>query len=164
MAPQLVLQFPALVPVDPTEDLRIVFRRTAVGDAMRPVLGEAMLTRRRLQSGRADLHAHRHVRLVVLRIVAPERGQRFLHAAITCGWILEHEFKTKVYFGYYLNPGSFIYGLENQTELTHYIYRGRADYIARPNSANAATKIIGHTQYIRSTRPTITLHNAAFIA
>lgn len=83
MAAQLVLQLAALVSVDPAEYLRIVAGRTAECDAMRPVFGEAVLARGRLQAGRADPHAHRDVRLAVLRVVAPEGGQRFLHAAFT---------------------------------------------------------------------------------
>lgn len=84
MAAQLVLQLAALVPVDPAEHLRVVARRTAERDAMRPVLGQAVLARCRLQPGRADLNAHRDVRLGVLRVVAPQRRQRLLHAALAC--------------------------------------------------------------------------------
>lgn len=81
VASQLVLEFAALVPVDPAEHLRIVARRTAERDAMRPVLGQAVLPRGRLQAGRTQADAHRDVRLVVLRVVAPQRGERFFHAA-----------------------------------------------------------------------------------
>lgn len=84
MATQLVLQLAALVPIDPAEDFRIVARRTAERDAMRPVFGEAVLPRGGLQAGWAEADTHRDVRLVVLRVVAPQCGQRFLHAAFAC--------------------------------------------------------------------------------
>lgn len=83
MAAQLVLQFASLVPVDPAEHLRIVARRRAERDAMRPVFGQAVLACGCLQAGRTDADAHRDVRLAVLRVVAPEGGERFLHATFT---------------------------------------------------------------------------------
>lgn len=82
MTPQFVFQFATLVSVDPAEHLWIVFRRTAVRNAMRPVFGQSVLARRRLQSGRADLHSHRDVRLIVLGVVAPQCSQWLFHAAI----------------------------------------------------------------------------------
>lgn len=84
VTPQFVLQLAPLVPVDPAEHFRIVFRRTAVRDAMRPVLGQAVLTCGRLQSGRTNFDAHRDVWLVVLRVVSPKCSQWLFNATVTC--------------------------------------------------------------------------------
>ena len=71
-------------PVDPAEDLRIVGVGAAVGDAVGPVLGEAVLLRHRLQPGRADRQLHHDVGLVGAHVVAPQRRQGLVHAPGAC--------------------------------------------------------------------------------
>jgi len=94
MTPQFVLELSSLMTIDPTEDLWIERRCRAVRDAMGPVLGQAMLSRCRLQSGRADLQAHQHFRFVVLLVITPQRRQRLLDACITYAREREREQKT----------------------------------------------------------------------
>lgn len=84
MAAELVLQLATLVPVDPAEHPRIVLWRAAVGDPVRPVLGQSVLPGRGFQAGRAQAQLHHDVRFAVLGVVAPQCGQRFLHASVTC--------------------------------------------------------------------------------
>ena len=74
----------AYSPVDPTEDLRVVWVGGAVGDPVGPVLGEAVLLRHRLQPGGAGRQLHHHVGLVRAHVVAPQRRQGLVHAAGAC--------------------------------------------------------------------------------
>ena len=74
----------AYSPVDPTEDLRVVWVGGAVGDPVGPVLCEAVLLRHRLQPGGADRQLHHDVGLVRAHVVAPQRRQGLVHAAGAC--------------------------------------------------------------------------------
>ena len=68
----------------PAEDAREGGGRGAVGDAVAPVLGEAVLAGPRLQPAPRHRHLHVHVGLVARGVVLPQRRQRLLRAALPC--------------------------------------------------------------------------------
>lgn len=83
MAAQFVLQLLALVAVDPAEQFGVVRRTGAVGDAVGPVLGEAVLLGEALETGVGDGELHHHVWFCGLLVVPPQRRERLLYAALT---------------------------------------------------------------------------------
>lgn len=83
MTPELVLELLALVPVDPAEEARVMRGAGAVGDAVGPVLREAVLLREALQAGVGHRELHHDVRLRGLLIVSPQCSERFLDATFT---------------------------------------------------------------------------------
>jgi len=50
VTPELLLELAALVPVNPAENSRELWRRQAIGNPVAPVLGEPVLLGERLQS------------------------------------------------------------------------------------------------------------------
>lgn len=84
MASELMFELLALVAVHPAEQLGIVRWAGAVGDAVGPVLGEAVLFGEPLEAGVGDGQLHHDVGLRRLLVVAPQRRQRLLHTALTC--------------------------------------------------------------------------------
>lgn len=84
MTPEFVFEFSAFVSVDPAEDLGKLRGAGAVGDAVRPVLGEAVLLRDALEARVGDGKLHNHVRFGRLIVVPPQSGQRLVHAPFTC--------------------------------------------------------------------------------
>lgn len=84
MAPEFVLELPAFVSVDPAEDLGELRRAGAVGDAVGPVLGEAVLLGDAFEAGVGDGQLHDHVRFGRLVVVPPQSGKRLVHASFTC--------------------------------------------------------------------------------
>ena len=55
----------------------------AVGDPVGPVLGEPVLLGDGAQAAVHHGHLHQDVRLVRPDVVAPQRGQRLVHTALT---------------------------------------------------------------------------------
>lgn len=71
MAAELVLKFLPFVAVHPAKELRVVRWTGAIGDAVGPVLGEAVLFGEPFEAGVGDRQLHHHVWLCGLLVVPP---------------------------------------------------------------------------------------------
>jgi len=84
VAAEFLLEAASFVAVHPAEDPGEGGRRRAEGDAVRPVLGEAVLFGERAQPPAPHRQRHRHVRSTAAAVVAPQSAHWLLRAPFAC--------------------------------------------------------------------------------